>query len=133
MRNLTKAAIRDRLMELLNEEPLSRITVRSLCEECGINHNTFYYYYSDIYAVIQEYFDEQLQEVQKVYSDTDSWEEALMRAVQPALENRRALYHIYYSVRREDLENFVYNVSGDVMKHFVDSRSPEVPAWEEDR
>lgn len=133
MRNMTKMMIRDTFMRRLNEEPLSKITVRTLCEECGINHNTFYYYYADIYAIIQEYFEEQLSEVEKVYSETDSWEEAFIRAVQPALENRRALYHIYYSVRREDLENFIYTAGRDIMVHFVHSRSPEVPAKEEDR
>ena len=73
MRNQTKMMIRKALMNRLNKEPLSRITVRALCEDCGINHNTFYYYYADIYAIIQEYFQENLEDVIAAYDETASW------------------------------------------------------------
>ena len=133
MRNQTKMMIRKALMNRLNKEPLSRITIRALCEDCGINHNTFYYYYADIYAVIQEYFDENLESVEAVYSRTDSWELSFLEAVRPVMKNRRAVYHIYYSIRKEDLEQYLYSVSGNIMQAFVDSILPEVPAKEEDR
>ena len=64
MKNLTKQAIRDELIRLLNDKPLSKISVREICDDLGINHNTFYYYFSDIYAVIQEIFAESLQDVE---------------------------------------------------------------------
>ena len=133
MKNLTKLAIRKKLLEKLEEQPLSKISVRTICDELGINHNTFYYYYADIYAVIQEYFDENLESVEAVYSRTDSWELSFLEAVRPVMKNRRAVYHIYYSIRKEDLEQYLYSVSGNIMQAFVDSILPEVPAKEEDR
>ena len=133
MKNLTKLAIRKKLLEKLEEQPLSKISVRTICDELGINHNTFYYYYADIYAVIQEYFDENLESVEAVYSRTDSWELSFLEAVRPVMKNRRAVYHIYYSIRKEDLEQYLYSVSGNIMQAFVDSILPELPAKEEDR
>lgn len=133
MKNLTKLAIRKKLLEKLEEQPLSKISVRMICDELGINHNTFYYYYADIYAVIQEYFDENLESVEAVYSRTDSWELSFLEAVRPVMKNRRAVYHIYYSIRKEDLEQYLYSVSGNIMQAFVDSILPELPAKEEDR
>ena len=133
MKNLTKLAIRKKLLEKLEEQPLSKISVRTICDELGINHNTFYYYYADIYAVIQEYFDENLESVEAVYSRTDSWELSFLEAVRPVMKNRRAVYHIYYSIRKEDLEQYLYSVSGNIMQAFVASILPEVPAKEEDR
>ncbi len=84
MRNLTKAVIRDALLKRLNEEPLSKITVRTICQDCGINHNTFYYYYSNIYAVIREYFDEYLADIEETYYEAE--ESAFFRS-RDALQN----------------------------------------------
>lgn len=133
MKNLTKLAIRKKLLEKLDEQPLSKISVRMICDELGINHNTFYYYYSDIYAVLQEYFDENLESVEAVYSRTDSWEQSFLQAVRPVMKSRKAVYHIYYSIRKEDLEQYLYSASGNIMQAFVDSILPELPAKEEDR
>lgn len=35
MANFTKKAIRDSLVKLLNEKPLSKITVRDIVDDCG--------------------------------------------------------------------------------------------------
>ena len=48
MANLTKKAIRDAFVKLLNQRPLHQITVKDVVETCGVNRNTFYYYYQDI-------------------------------------------------------------------------------------
>ncbi|MDY4491271.1 MAG: TetR/AcrR family transcriptional regulator, partial [Candidatus Faecousia sp.] len=48
MANFTKKAIRDSFVKLLNEKPISQITVKDIVEDCGVNRNTFYYYYQDL-------------------------------------------------------------------------------------
>ena len=42
MLQLTKKAIVNSFIKLLNEKPLDKITVKSIAEDCGINRNTFY-------------------------------------------------------------------------------------------
>lgn len=49
MRNSRADAIKEAFMHLLNRKPLDKITVKEIVEECGINRNTFYYHYDDIY------------------------------------------------------------------------------------
>lgn len=133
MSALTKKAIQQSLMDELEDKPLTEITVVGLCRSCGINHNTFYYHYPDIYAVIQEYFDECLKEVIKVYDETLSWEKAFDKAIEPALKRKKSVYHIYDSVRKELLIQYFYKASVDIMDRFVHSILPEVPASENDR
>ena len=57
MPSFTKKAIIDSFLLLIEKKPLEKITVRDLVDECGINRNTFYYYFQDIYAVLEEYCD----------------------------------------------------------------------------
>ena len=47
MAGFAKKAIRDSFIKLLNERPLSQITVRDIVDACGVNRNTFYYYFQD--------------------------------------------------------------------------------------
>ena len=49
----TKQIIRDSFIRLLNEKPFSKITVRDIVDDCGINRNSFYYHYQDIYSVLE--------------------------------------------------------------------------------
>lgn len=133
MKNLTKQAIQLSLLRRLEEEPLSHVTVRALCADCGINHNTFYYYYPDIYSVIQEYFEENMDEVRREYDRTESWEKAFERAIAPALQYRKAVLHIFHSVQKENLENYLYRSATDIMEAFVGTISPETAALPDDR
>ena len=55
--SFTKKAIMDSFLHLLEKKPLDKITVRDIVDDCGINRNTFYYYFQDIYAVLEEYCD----------------------------------------------------------------------------
>ena len=45
MPTFTKNAIRETFIELLKKKFIDKITVKDIVEECGINRNTFYYYF----------------------------------------------------------------------------------------
>lgn len=129
----TKEMIQEKFIEMLNDRPLNKITVKDIAEMCEINRNTFYYYYTDIYALLSEIFQTQLQKVIDEYSDTLSWEESFIVATKFALDNRRAIYHVYNSMRREDVVNYIYNVSGNVMSRYVERVSDGILASPEDK
>ena len=129
----TKEMIQEKYIEMLNERPLNKITEKDIAEMCEINRNTFYYYYTDVYALLSEIFQTELQTVIDEYSDTLSWEESFIVAAKFALENKRAIYHVYNSMRREDVVNYIYNVSGNVMSRYVERVSDGILASSEDK
>ena len=45
MANFTRKAIKEAFLKLLNQRPLSQITVKDIVEDCGINRNSFYYHF----------------------------------------------------------------------------------------
>ena len=134
-RQYTKELIRDEFIKTLNEKPLSKITVTNIVDKCDINRNTFYYYYQDIYAILSEIFETELQSAIDEYNDTLSWEEGFLVATKFALENKTAIYHVYNSMQREELENYIFNVSGNVMEKYVERecKLEEIKASEEDK
>lgn len=54
MPSFTKRAIIESFLRIASKKPLDKITVRDIVDDCGVNRNTFYYYFQDIYAVLEE-------------------------------------------------------------------------------
>ncbi len=61
MPSFTKRAIIESFLHLAGKKPPDKITVRDIVDDCGINRNTFYYYFQDIYAVLEELCGNMLQ------------------------------------------------------------------------
>ena len=129
----TKKKIREEFIKILNERPLNKITVKDIASACKINRNTFYYYYTDVYALLSELFQTELQTVTDEYNDTFSWEESFIVATKVALENKIAINHVYNSMQREELEDYIYNVSGHVMNRYVEKLSDGISASSGDK
>ena len=50
---LTQKAIVETTIRLVEQKTVKKITVRDIVEACGITRNTFYYYFHDIYEVLE--------------------------------------------------------------------------------
>lgn len=50
--NITKKALADSLKKLLNETSFSKISIGSICENCGMNRKSFYYHFKDKYDLV---------------------------------------------------------------------------------
>ena len=132
-RQYTREAIRNTFIQMLNERPLNKITVKDIVATCEINRNTFYYYYADIYAIIEEIFQMELQTVKEEYNDTFSWEESFLVAINFAIKNKKAIYHIYHSIQKERVEEYLYHVAGRVMTYYVEQESKKIRASKADK
>ena len=126
MPNFTKQAIKSAFMKLLNEQPLNKISVRSIVEECGINRNSFYYHFQDITALLEHVLNADVERVLSQHLDMDSWEDGFISAARFALENKRLVYHIYNSVSRERVERYLYSIAGEVMRLYVSRITEQV-------
>ncbi len=129
----TKKKIREEFIKILNERPLNKITVKDIASACDINRNTFYYYYTDIYAILSEIFQTELQIVIDEYNDTLSWEESCIVATKFSLQNKTAIYHVYNSMQKEELEDYLFNVSGNIMSRYVEKVSDGISASSGDK
>ena len=90
MTQLTKKAIVNSFIKLLNDKPWDKITVKDIVEECGINRNTFYYHFADIRELTRFALDSQIKSVMQVTPSIDSWVDSFIEAAKFALDNKRA-------------------------------------------
>ena len=60
---LTKQIIRESLVPLMKKNPVSRISIKMLCESAGINRSTFYTHYADVYDLLYQIQQEIISEL----------------------------------------------------------------------
>lgn len=133
MANFTKRAIKDTFIKLLNERPLSRITVKDIVETCGINRNSFYYHYHDIPSLIEEIVTEEADRIISEYRTLDSLEMGFNAAIDFANRNRRAIMNIFKSVNRDIFEQYLWKVCDYIVESFFKTVFAEHPVSDEDR
>ena len=128
----TKKMIMENLISLLNRIPLNKITVGKLAEECGINRNTIYYHFKDLDDIIDAIFEIRLKKVLDESEDM-SWDDNFIEEMQFALDNKTAIYHIYNSISRKTLSDYLYNKSGQIMRIYIENVDKEIHAKKEDK
>ena len=126
----TEKAIMHAFLELLNQYPLDKITVKDIVTACGISRNTFYYHYQDIYDLLRATFAAVAELVLR--EDVTTWQESLRSCTRFALENRRAVYHVYRSAHREQLERYLYRVTEERMDRLIRHLTAQMSISEED-
>lgn len=133
MPSLTRKAIISAFLQLLDERPLSKITVKDIVDRCGINRNTFYYHFEDIPALIEDISRQEMDLLMEKHAKVDSMEDCLMIAVDFILQKRRIVLHLYNSSNRDLYERELMNICQYVVETYFDSRLEGQQVDETDR
>ncbi len=121
MSNSTKNAIKASVIKLIGERPLSKITVKEIAADCGINRNSFYYHYQDVPSLIEEIVRDDVDRIINMYPTVDSFEKCLDIAFEFMNGNRRAALHIYNSVNRDIFDNYLWRMCKYVVETYFDT------------
>lgn len=105
-----KRIFADTVMEMLKSKSLSDITVTDIVTQCGVSRQSFYYYFDDIYDLIEWYFTQETEKALNEYSDIDTWQTGYIRLMRWAQKNKPLVLNTYRSIQREYIEVFMYRV-----------------------
>ena len=132
MANFTRTAIKEAFLKLLNQRPLSQITVKDIVEDCGINRNSFYYHFEDLPALVEEMVGEQMQNLIQKHPTVSSVEECADAVIELVMENRRAVYHIYNSLSRDVFERHLMDACQYIVSTYLETEFAGRPIAAED-
>ena len=104
MSQITKRALASALKELLEHKPLNKITIADITEQCGVNRQTFYYHFQDIYALLEWIYTTDAQRLLEGKRDGDTWQQGFLQVLEYIRDNRALVRNTYPSVSRELLE-----------------------------
>lgn len=133
MANFTEKAIKASFIKLLNQKPISKISVKDIVEDCGINRNSFYYHFSDIPALLEDIITEVTSAIIAKYPAVNSLDQCFSAAFDFALENKKAAFHIYNSVSRDIFERELMKLCDYAVRTYVDSAFEGIDSGQRDR
>ena len=119
MAKFTRQAIMYSLLKLLQEKSIDKITVKDICELCEINRNTFYYYYSDIYQVLEELLKFETEKSLKEDQKYESFYEDFLKRYHLIIEYKKAVYNLYNSKNRDLILKYFQDITEDFVEKYV--------------
>lgn len=120
MSKYTRRAIVEAFMKLLQNKSLDKITVKEIIELAEINRNTFYYYFQDIYDLLENVFRDESERFRSELNPDSSFEEEYMRLAAFFHEHKDAIIHIYNSKSRTVLSNYLEEGTRHFVAQFVE-------------
>jgi probable dihydroxyacetone kinase regulator len=133
MSQITKRALEASLKHLLLQKPLHKITINDITEDCGINRMTFYYHFKDIYDLVEWSCEEDARKALAGNRTYDTWQQGFLQILQAVLENKSFIMNVYHSVSREQVENYLYQVTYDLLIGVVEEKSAEMQVARADK
>ena len=133
MSQMTKRALVASLKELMAEKPLDKITVTDLTEHCGVNRMTFYYHFKDIYDLVEWSCQEDASRALAGKKTYETWQQGLLQIFQAVLDNKPFILNVYRSVSREQVENYLYRVTYDLLESVVEEKAQGMSVRQEDK
>src|SRR5512140_1225848 len=117
----------------MNTQALSKITVKDLVADCGVNRQTFYYHFEDIYSLLRWMYQTEILDNVSEYKTYATWQEGFLRVFYYVRDNRAFFNNTLYSLGRESLDDFLYNVTFSLLDGVVDEVSQGMNVSEEDK
>ena len=128
--NITKHALGESLKRLLLKKPLTKITINDLTTDCGISRMTFYYHFKDIYDLVEWACLEESTRALQGKKTYNTWQEGLLQIFEAVYENKAFIMNAYNSLSREQIENFLFRLTHDLIMGVVEERSVETSITE---
>jgi len=132
MSNFTKQAIAQSFRELLIKKPLNKITVADIAEHCGINRQTFYYHFQDIYDLVEWMCVELAEKALKDNRTYDTWQEGFLAIFLQVQSDKAFTEAIYHSVQFETLQRSIYRMVFPLLENVVKEKAAAYVVRSED-
>ena len=129
----TKFAIAFAFKELLLEKSINKITIYDITEKCGINRQTFYYHFHDIYELIEWICETDADHVLKQNKTYDTWQEGFLAIFHLLEKDEPFVINIYHNAPREYIYRYLYKVTYQLIYNVLEEKAADMVVREEDK
>lgn len=133
MSNITKHALAESLKKFLLKKPLNKITINDLTTDCGISRMAFYYHFKDIYDLVEWACLEESRKALQGKKTYDTWQEGLLQIFEAVYENKPFIINAYNALSREQIENFLFQLTHNLIMGVVEEQAKETHLTQEQK
>lgn len=120
MSDSTKEALALALEEILLSKSLNKITINDITSSCGVNRQTFYYHFKDIYDLLEWTMNRNVKEFKEdlELEDVDTIEYVYHRL----LSNKKKILNIYSSVDTRWFNQYLIKIFEKRIRAIIDKK-----------
>lgn len=118
--NLTKKALAGSLKGLMQHTSLNKISVQNITDQCGLNRQTFYYHFHDVYELLGWIYATEAIESVAGYRSYTTWQEGFYRVFLYIETNKVFCLNTLNSLGREHLDTYLYSVTFELIMGVID-------------
>ena len=123
MATATKYALAAALKKMMGVKPIDKITVKDLVEICGVNRQTFYYHFDDVYDLLEWIFEEDANKVLPHKVVYENWQDDVIRFMNHLKDNSTYVLNVYNSNRRLHMLQYIKNKAKLYVREYADITS----------
>ncbi len=132
MATTTKQQLGAALKKMMETKPIERITIKDITGLCGVNRQTFYYHFDDVYDLLEWVFEEDANRVLPREVVYDHWREDVMVFFEYLYANRAFALNVYNSRSRMYMLRYYRSVLESCVRSFAVIVSKGLPIERED-
>ena len=114
MKRKTESLLCESFFELLKKNPFHKITIQMISASSGVNRQTFYYHYDNIYDLLGKTIEYVFIQMGHLEEDI-SWDEALSSFLTWMKDNRSVVKNLLNNVTADYLRKAIYPIIGKCM------------------
>ena len=100
MASSTKEALGNALKKMLSVKNIEKITIKDIVEECGVNRQTFYYHFDDVYDLLEWVFEQDANKNLPHEVECETWSEHVVIYFNYLMDNKDFVLNIFNSKNR---------------------------------
>lgn len=122
MHDSAKKELSASLKKIMLTKSLNKITVTELSASCGLNRQTFYYHFKDVYNLVEWTFKEELKDALEGTDIGLDWQDGFVRVFDYAKHNRNFILNVVESIDRSIIEVNLYEEIYGLLIYYIKER-----------
>ena len=131
--NITKRALAQSLKELMEVQPIEKISVGSICSQCGLNRKSFYYHFKDIYDLVEWSCLEDARRALDEKKTYETWQQGLLQIFEAVQDNKPFILNVYRCVHGEQVEKYLQPLVDRLLLDVINEEVGEMKVRDEDK
>lgn len=131
--HLTKKALAAALKQRMTSAPLNKITVKHLVDDCGLNRQTFYYHFQDIFELLGWIYQTEAVDAIAGERSYRTWTNGFLKIFKYIEDNRAFCLNTLNSLARSHLDSYLYHVTNSLVMGVVEEVSAGMQVDAEDQ
>lgn len=122
---MTKLLFRTALIELMQEKPFHKITVKEICEQADLNRTTFYLHYSDQTQLLDDIVSKLEEDTSKHFASATGNEDDIEKLTMH-LDYIKDNEKIYRTITGGNLDD---NIKTKIFRNMLSDLNAKMPEW----